>query len=65
MISRFDSQYEDEQIHCFEDEILQIRPDVLDRTGNEAVGEVGIEKEVTHASVVSLRVTSQTQLGAL
>ena len=58
--TRFDSHYGDEQIHCFEDEILQIIPDVLDTTGHEAVGEVGIEKEVTHASVVSLIVTSQT-----
>ena len=56
MTIRFDSHYGDEQIHCFENEILQIRPDVLNRSEHEAVGEVCIEKEVTHASVVSLGV---------
>ena len=54
--TRFDSHYGNKQIHCFEDEIFQIRPHVLDRTGHEAVGEVCIEKEVTHARVISLRV---------
>ena len=56
VITRFDSHYGDEQIHCFEHEIFQVRPDVLVRTGHEAVGEVCIEKEVTHARVISLRV---------